>query len=163
MIKNHYAALHIPLAANTDAIKTAYRQLARKYHPDVKGDADATKFAEIADAYQILSDAERRRVYDIEFLAYVKKRGWVLCPQCSAHNDVPHIPPNHVPKCGRCRAELPISESERRSKQTEALREQAIEVAADLGSEVLDIAGDYFHTKIQGLRSRFGIARRKGA
>lgn len=65
--KNLYEILEIPYSATTSAIKAAYRRLARKYHPDLNGgDAFCTrKFKEVTEAYEILSDAEKKKNYDI--------------------------------------------------------------------------------------------------
>ena len=51
--------------ATADAVKKAYRQLARKYHPDVSKEADAAaRMSEVNEAYAVLSDPERRAAYD---------------------------------------------------------------------------------------------------
>jgi DnaJ-class molecular chaperone len=61
--KDYYKILGVERAADDKAIKTAFRKLARKYHPDVsKG--SATKFQEVNEAYDVLSDPEKRRRYD---------------------------------------------------------------------------------------------------
>lgn len=64
--RDYYKVLGVSKTAGTDEIKKAYRQLARKYHPDKNsGDKDAeTKFKEISEAYSVLSDPEKRRKYD---------------------------------------------------------------------------------------------------
>jgi curved DNA-binding protein len=64
--KDYYAALGVAPDADDQAIKQAYRKLARQYHPDVNpGDNQAEeRFKEINEAYQALSDPERRRKYD---------------------------------------------------------------------------------------------------
>jgi molecular chaperone DnaJ len=61
-----YILLGVTPTATVEDIKRAYRRLARKYHPDINpGDrAAAAQFREIADAYETLSDPERRRQYD---------------------------------------------------------------------------------------------------
>ena len=52
-------------SASEDEIKQAYRKLARKYHPDVSNEPDAEeKFKEVGEAYGVLSDAGKRRLYD---------------------------------------------------------------------------------------------------
>lgn len=64
-LTNLYAVLGINRTANTNEIKSAYRRLARKYHPDVNADPSAaTRFAQINEAYHTLIDPERRRSYD---------------------------------------------------------------------------------------------------
>jgi len=63
--KDYYKILGVPKNAGDKAIKTAYRRLARKHHPDVaKGKDSAARFQEIAEAYEVLSDAEKRKRYD---------------------------------------------------------------------------------------------------
>ena len=64
--KDYYKVLGVTKTASVDDIKKAFRKLARKYHPDVNpGDKKAEeKFKEINEAYEVLSDAEKRRKYD---------------------------------------------------------------------------------------------------
>ncbi len=66
MAKDYYSILGVPKNADEKAIKKAYRKLARKYHPDVNpGDKAAEqRFKEINEAYQVLSDPEKRKMYD---------------------------------------------------------------------------------------------------
>jgi len=64
--KDFYTVLGVGRSASEKEIKQAYRRLARKYHPDVNpGDKTAeTKFKEINEAYEVLSDPEKRKKYD---------------------------------------------------------------------------------------------------
>jgi len=63
--KDYYAVLGVPRDADAAVIKTAYRKLARKFHPDVSKEADAEeRFKEVAEAYETLKDAEKRAAYD---------------------------------------------------------------------------------------------------
>jgi curved DNA-binding protein len=63
--KDYYAILGVKRDATADDIKTSYRRLARKYHPDVSKEGDAEeKFKEMAEAYETLKDPEKRAAYD---------------------------------------------------------------------------------------------------
>jgi len=64
--KDYYAVLEVPRGANDAEIKKAFRNLARKYHPDVAKDKKQAeeKFKEINEAYEVLSDPEKRKRYD---------------------------------------------------------------------------------------------------
>ena len=62
----YYEVLSVERSASADEIKRSYRRLAMKYHPDRNpGDAEAeVAFKECAEAYEVLSDPERRARYD---------------------------------------------------------------------------------------------------
>lgn len=63
--KDYYSILGLQRDASQDDIKRAYRKLARKFHPDVnKEDGAATRFQEIAEAYEVLKDTDKRAAYD---------------------------------------------------------------------------------------------------
>ena len=64
--RDYYQVLGVARNASVDDIRKAYRKLARKYHPDINpGDKSAEeKFKEISVAYEVLSDADKRKLYD---------------------------------------------------------------------------------------------------
>jgi WD40 repeat protein len=63
-VDNYYAILGVPIDADSDTIKRAYRQLARRYHPDIAGPEGALQMKRINRAYAVLSDPEKRLDYD---------------------------------------------------------------------------------------------------
>jgi molecular chaperone DnaJ len=63
MPKDYYQILGLGKGASQEEIKTAFRKLAHQHHPDKKG-GDVEKFKEINEAYQVLSNAEKRQQYD---------------------------------------------------------------------------------------------------
>lgn len=66
MAKNYYDVLGVDKNASEDEIKSAYRKLAKKYHPDLNKDNPeaATKFKEVAEAYEVLGDSQKKANYD---------------------------------------------------------------------------------------------------
>lgn len=63
-MRDYYDVLGVAPDADADQIKRAYRQLALRYHPDISGDDRAATFREVARAYEVLRNPERRRTYD---------------------------------------------------------------------------------------------------
>ncbi|MDX6021129.1 curved DNA-binding protein [Scandinavium sp. V105_16] len=64
-LKDYYAIMGVKPTDDLKTIKTAYRRLARKYHPDVSKESDAeARFKEVAEAWEVLSDDQRRAEYD---------------------------------------------------------------------------------------------------
>src|ERR1700704_500083 len=64
--RDYYETLGVPKTAPEDEIRSAFRKLARKYHPDVAKDKKVAeeKFKEINEAYEVLGDPEKRKKYD---------------------------------------------------------------------------------------------------
>jgi len=64
-MKDHYAVLGLEADASLAEVKSAYRKSASKFHPDKNSAPDApTRFREIQEAYELLSDPTRRQAYD---------------------------------------------------------------------------------------------------
>lgn len=67
---NYYEILEVSLSATQEIIKIAYKNLAKKCHPDIVGTEMANKkMQELNEAYEILSDPEKRKEYDANFLS----------------------------------------------------------------------------------------------
>ena len=66
MAADYYGLLKIRRDATQDEVKRAYRRLARELHPDVNPDPETQeRFKEITQAYEVLSDTDKRRMYDM--------------------------------------------------------------------------------------------------
>ena len=63
--RDYYEVLGLSKGASDDEIKRAYRKMAKKYHPDINKEPDAeAKFKEINEAYEVLSDPQKKATYD---------------------------------------------------------------------------------------------------
>src|SRR5689334_10188012 len=63
--RDYYETLGLPRDATSGDIRAAYRKLARRYHPDINKEEGAEeRFKEVAEAYEVLSDPEKRERYD---------------------------------------------------------------------------------------------------
>lgn len=64
-VKDYYSVLGVTTESNEDEIRRAYHKLALRYHPDKNPEEDAEeKFKEIAEAYDVLTDPQKRNLYD---------------------------------------------------------------------------------------------------
>lgn len=89
---DYYAVLGVPTDADADAIRLAYRRLARRYHPDVAGTGSVSQMQALNSAYRVLSDPQRRRAYDA---------GRGIVPAAPPAPPPAHRPPPMSPVPGR--------------------------------------------------------------
>ena len=73
--ENYYTILGVPANADVDTVKRAYRQLARRFHPDLAGPAGALEMKRINRAYAVLSDPDKRHQYDAVMSGIIDMRG----------------------------------------------------------------------------------------
>jgi curved DNA-binding protein CbpA len=80
---DYYEVLQLSPRATTETIERVYRLLAKRYHPDNAQTGRADLFAEVRDAYSVLSDPERRAAYDVKY-DEVQATEWKVFNQASA-------------------------------------------------------------------------------
>lgn len=71
---DYYETLQVSPNADADTIQRVFRLLAQRFHPDNQETGNASRFRELHDAYQVLSDPERRAQYDVNYEAMRKER-----------------------------------------------------------------------------------------
>jgi DnaJ-class molecular chaperone len=98
--KDYYRILGVDRNADDKTIKSAYRKLARKYHPDVNKGQDA-RFKEINEAYEVLSDPEKRRRYDTLGPDWQRYAQQATGPQPGASPSNTAMPPTSPSSSGR--------------------------------------------------------------
>jgi curved DNA-binding protein CbpA len=80
---DHYETLQISANAEPETIHRVYRLLAQRLHPDNKETGNAARFRELAEAYEVLSNPERRAQYDIVHQQFVRER-WKVAESTEA-------------------------------------------------------------------------------
>src|ERR1700756_4544861 len=85
--RDYYETLGVNKTATEDEIRSAFRKLARKYHPDVAKDKKEAeeKFKQINEAYEVLSDPEKRKKYDQLGASWNQPGGFQPPPEWGAH------------------------------------------------------------------------------
>jgi curved DNA-binding protein CbpA len=91
MAKDLYSILEIAPQASEREIRSAYRALAKKLHPDTGAGSSEEKFRAIQDAYEVLSDPEKRRSYDRARQRAAAARYWPGIPEKRPNSRPSHI------------------------------------------------------------------------
>jgi hypothetical protein len=96
--KNLYHVLGLQITANAEDIKKAYFSLAKKYHPDSGNDEEVKKFYAISEAYEVLSDREKRKAYNLTISDQILS-GDLLRPMFESDRPArpAHPPRDHAP------------------------------------------------------------------
>jgi DnaJ-class molecular chaperone len=119
MDKDLYAILGIEPSEDSRGVQEAYRRLAKRYHPDCAGEGATAKFREIQEAYEVLSDAQKRLSYDVirnnrspaRRTSPLRSRGaepLVLTPHVETFSGHGHPPPDLLSRLPKERAEIEI-------------------------------------------------------
>lgn len=82
---DHYEVLQLAQNADADMIERVYRLLAKRYHPDNAESGDEQRFLQVRDAFDVLSDPERRAAFDVRYDEQSKRR-WRIFEQGSVVN-----------------------------------------------------------------------------
>lgn len=91
MAKDLYSVLGVAPWADAKEIRSAYRALARKLHPDIGAGSSEERFRAIQDAYDVLSDPERRRLYDSARQRHAAPRYGSWIPEARLDSRPSHI------------------------------------------------------------------------
>jgi curved DNA-binding protein CbpA len=84
---DYYEILQVSPRADQETIDRVFRHLAKRYHPDHSASGDPDRFAEVVDAFRILSDPEERADYDARYDA-IRREQWEIFSQESADDNV---------------------------------------------------------------------------
>lgn len=83
---DHYEVLQVSQNADAETVERVYRLLAKRYHPDNASSGDETRFREVREAFEVLSDPERRARFDVRYDDQTGAR-WRIFSQEEALND----------------------------------------------------------------------------
>ena len=152
-MKNLYAALGVRPSATTEQIKSAYRQKARTQHPDAGGDRGL--FEAATEAYETLSNPDKRAAYDAERETWAGMNGAVLCVSCGAALRMPRSPTaDETVTCTGCRAPIPIDARHFVSLQKQRLINTAARALSSVSDEAVDTAADLARGLLRRVRHR---------
>lgn len=153
-MKNLYLLLEIPITATPEEVKKAYRRKAKVVHPDAGGSND--QFSQITDAYDVLSDTEKRRQYERNRTEWANRIGACLCIPCGSANVIKRRPrAGESVCCAHCKSPLPIDLNSAINLQKVRLASEAVKVIDSVGVELAEAAVDIISAQIGKLRQRW--------
>ena len=85
---DYYEVLQVSVNADPETIHRIYRILAQRFHPDNQSTGDPERFRKVTEAYEALSDPERRAQYDVLYSEHRKERSQLIAEMVRAQNDV---------------------------------------------------------------------------
>jgi curved DNA-binding protein CbpA len=91
---NYYVILGVPVDAGDETIRHAFRELARRYHPDAGAGSSVEKFRQIFEAYETLRDPLRRAAYDVSLRAPIVRRQTIVEPLRAEPTRAEQLRPN---------------------------------------------------------------------
>lgn len=152
-MRNYYKALEVTPSADSEAIKSAYRRLAKSQHPDRGG--TAAGFQSLNEAYELLSNPAKRADYDQRRAAWAALERAILCPGCGEANRHARNPPRGKQAlCGGCGHPLSDAEETLRKQRRAAVVRKASEFASLVGIELAETAASAAVAKIQQIKTR---------
>lgn len=154
---NHFRVLGILANATPEEIKAAYRRRARETHPDHGGTSG--DFGEVQEAYETLSDALKRALWEESYVREAASLGHYVCAECFAVNRVRSVKRGASVRCAGCKARLEIDQGTREERYQDALREQVSDVVLTLGAEGGALAKDAIVAAADGIRRKLKIHR----
>lgn len=84
---DYYEILQISPSAEPDTVHRVYRLLAQRFHPDNQESGNERRFRELTDAYQVISDPERRAEYDVAYQRQQQQRWKLVAAGADEEND----------------------------------------------------------------------------
>ncbi len=160
---NLFALLGIGPSVSGDDLRRAFRDKARRAHPDRGGQRE--EFETLRDAYNTLRDPVLRKEYESALASYLLERGAVLCLRCGEAN---RVPPSASLRCHTCRADLPTRSATLRDRVSEAgetfrrrgmaLSDHAAQQLGQVGDRVV---GEVSSLLVDGLDAGFSALRRR--
>lgn len=159
MIPNYYRRLGVNLAASPEEIKRAYHREARQKHPDT-GSGNTQDFVDLRNAYDVLSDPEKRAEYDQARQEWARLNGAFICSGCATPNFVQRRPKaDERVVCSHCKLPLPVDLGSVVALQKQRLAAEAARVVDEVGAELATTAIDVAKAGFKHLRKRLTRSR----